>query len=273
MQKFLTTPKYNKNYIYINPTTLHQQFTNAYAYHCMVKTGNPTYKKSDLCVESTKIWKEIKKNSEEEIKDQIKTYLATPIPLHLQGFIQSRSSYIPQSPDTQPSNSTRRDMIVIEEEVPKNAAAQKKALANKREMTTKLLNLQESYKITKDPELKHDILQRIVSTEKVIADKTKKIKTLKRNAAYQAKSAAKKLKLLHENQEIVKYDSPGRPSILHTYPDLHEHIHDCIEFGKAHEKRRREVIKVRTVHHLRSALEEKYNEYLARTTLNTYLLP
>jgi len=33
------------------------------------------------------------------------------------------------------------------------------------------------------------------------------------------------------------------------------------------------VIKVRTVQHLRSALQEKYNEYLTRTTLNTYLLP
>ncbi|CAG8436934.1 12374_t:CDS:1 [Funneliformis mosseae] len=107
MQKFLITPKYNKNYIYINLTILHQQFTNAYAYYCMVKTENLTYKKSDLYVESTKIWKEIKKNSEEEIKDQIKTYFATPILLHLQGFIQSRSSYTPQSPDPQPLNSTR----------------------------------------------------------------------------------------------------------------------------------------------------------------------
>ena len=71
----------------------------------------------------------------------------------------------------------------------------------------------------------------------------------------------------------MKYDSPGRPSILHTYPDLHKYIHNCIEFEKTHKKWRREVIKVRTVHHLHSALEEKYNEYLVRTTLNTYLLP
>ena len=49
-------------------------------------------------------------------------------------------------------------MIIIKEKVLKNAAAQKKALANKREIATKLLNLQESYKIKKESELKFDIL-------------------------------------------------------------------------------------------------------------------
>src|SRR6185437_14175739 len=120
---------------------------------------------------------------------------------------------------------------------------------------------------------KNDILHRILDVKRIIEEETKKISILKRNAAYQAKSNAKKLKRLHENQEVVVYDSPGRPPLLFDYPDLHEHIHDCIEFGKAHSKRRREIIKVRTINHLRSALEDKYNEYLSRTTLINYLLP
>jgi len=120
--------------------------------------------------------------------------------------------------------------------VPKNAAAQKRALAKKKEMNTKLLDLHATYETARDLELKDHLMQRIIATKKVITDETKRIAILKRNATYQAKSTAKKLKILQENQEVVRYDSPGRPSILHTYPDLHEHIHDCIEFGKAHEK-------------------------------------
>ncbi|CAJ0639169.1 5463_t:CDS:2 [Entrophospora sp. SA101] len=55
-------------------------------------------------------------------------------------------------------------------------------------------------------------------------------------------------KLLLESQEIILYDKPGHPPLLFQHPDLHYHIHD-------------------------SNLEEKYNVYMARTTLNNYLLP
>jgi hypothetical protein len=65
---------------------------------------------------------------------------------------------------------------------------------------------------------------------------------------------------------------PGRPPVLIQYPNLLEHIHECIEFGAADKKRRKEVIKVRTIRHLREDLDSKYNDYLSRTTLNNYLL-
>ncbi|GBC14720.2 hypothetical protein GLOIN_2v1766467 [Rhizophagus irregularis DAOM 181602=DAOM 197198] len=54
-------------------------------------------------------------------------------------------------------------------------------------------------------------------------------------------------------------------------PDLWDKIHDSIEFGVAHAKRRKVIIKVRTVKHLRETLEEKYNTYLSHQCLSTYL--
>jgi hypothetical protein len=51
------------------------------------------------------------------------------------------------------------------------------------------------------------------------------------------------------------------------------HIHDCIEFGAADKKRRKEVIKVKTIRHLQEELKSKYNEYLSYTTLSNYMLP
>ena len=131
--------------------------------------------------------------------------------------------------------SLNSDLTIIEE-VPKNAAAQKKTLIVKKDIATKLLGLQAMYKTAKDSELKNDLIQRIIATKKVITDETKRIAILKQNAAYQVKSMAKKLKMLYEYQEVVKYDSPGCPLILHTYPDFYDHIYDYIKFEKAHKK-------------------------------------
>ena len=72
---------------------------------------------------------------------------------------------------------------------------------------------------------------------------------------------------------VVKYDTPGRPPLIYQYPDIHDHIHACIEFGEADAQRRCEIIKVRTIKHLQNALEEKYNEYLSRTSMRNYILP
>ncbi|CAG8834214.1 15583_t:CDS:2, partial [Gigaspora margarita] len=122
------------------------------------------------------------------------------------------------------------------EMVSKNAAAQKQLLSIKKENAKKLVELQATYEVVRNLQLKNDILHRIF-------------------------------------EEVVIYDSPGQPSLLFDYLDLHEHIYDCIDFKKADSKQRHEVIKVRTINHLHSVLEDKYNEYLLRTTLNNYLLP
>ncbi|CAJ0643233.1 11507_t:CDS:2 [Entrophospora sp. SA101] len=69
-----------------------------------------------------------------------------------------------------------------------------------------------------------------------------------RNILINAKK--KKQKLLLESQEIILYDKPGRPPLLFQHPDLHDHIHDSVEFGSADEKRRKEVVKVRIIKNL-----------------------
>jgi hypothetical protein len=85
MQAFLTTPKYNKFYIYKTPTSQYQKFCNAFGYHRMVNTRNPTYPKVSLCTECNNAWKEIRHKPEEDIESKIREYLATPIPI--QGFM------------------------------------------------------------------------------------------------------------------------------------------------------------------------------------------
>ena len=55
--------------------------------------------------------------------------------------------------------------------------------------------------------------------------------------------------------------------------NLMEKMHDSVEFGAADHKRRKEVIKVRTVKHLREKMEENYNVYMARSTLQNYMQP
>ena len=59
------------------------------------------------------------------------------------------------------------------------------------------------------------------------------------------------------------YDKPNRPPLLFKHPDLHDHIHDSVEFGLADEKRRKEVVKVRIIENLCKNFEEKYNVYMA----------
>ena len=50
-------------------------------------------------------------------------------------------------------------------------------------------------------------------------------------------------------------------------------MHDSIKFGAADHKRRKEIIKVRTVKHLREKMEENYNIYMAKSTLQNYMQP
>src|SRR2546430_2220819 len=69
------------------------------------------------------------------------------------------------------------------------------------------------------------------------------------------------------------YNTPGRPSFLINDPNLLEKMHNSVEFGAADHKRRKEIIKVRTVKHLREKLEEDYNVYMARSTMQNYLQP
>ena len=114
--------------------------------------------------------------------------------------------------------------------------------------------------------------QKIENLRNEIKSNKDRITKLKRNAKYAQNCKEKKFRQLVENKEVVRYDKPGKPPLLFKHPNLHEHIHDCVEFGSADAKRRKEVVKVRIIENLRKNLEENYNIYMARTTLNNYLL-
>ncbi len=77
-QTFFVNPKFNKKLIYNSPTNKYQEFSNAYVYSIMVKTGNGTPNRADICDKAIKEWNKIKNKSKAEIEDIIRNYLAIP---------------------------------------------------------------------------------------------------------------------------------------------------------------------------------------------------
>ncbi|CAI2186389.1 9849_t:CDS:2, partial [Funneliformis geosporum] len=77
-QTFLFSPKFNKKLIYNSPSNKYQEFTNAYVYSIMFKTGNDTPNRNNVCRETTKEWNKIKNKSKSEIDEIIRDYLAMP---------------------------------------------------------------------------------------------------------------------------------------------------------------------------------------------------
>ena len=126
--------------------------------------------------------------------------------------------------------------------------------------------------ITTDDSLKVVLKAKIIEEQKTILEQHALLNKLKRHAEAQSKLRTKKQKLLEEGV-VEKYDSPGRPSAAMKDPELWDKIHESVEFGAAHAKRRKVVIKVRTIKHLHETLEEKYNTYLSCQCLSTYLQP
>ncbi|CAG8795879.1 395_t:CDS:2, partial [Gigaspora rosea] len=53
------------------------------------------------------------------------------------------------------------------------------------------------------------------------------------NAKYQSKCRFKKIKQIKEEQTVVRYDVPGRPSFLTQNLDLLEYIHEPVEYRSA----------------------------------------
>ncbi|CAG8748670.1 7807_t:CDS:2 [Cetraspora pellucida] len=93
---------------------------------------------------------------------------------------------------------------------------------------------------------------------------------LKKHAAAQAKSQAKKYEALKTRREVIRYDSLEHFSFFLLNPDLSEQMHLCIEFGTAAKKRQKEIIKVCTISHLKKEMEEKYQIYISCICLYTY---
>ncbi|CAG8755134.1 2483_t:CDS:1, partial [Racocetra fulgida] len=51
MQTFLSTPKFDKQYIYKDPQNTFHKFTNAFTYYKMALLGSPSLDKKVICEE------------------------------------------------------------------------------------------------------------------------------------------------------------------------------------------------------------------------------
>ena len=199
-QTFFLSPKFNKKPIYHAPTNKYQEFSNAYVYSIMVKTGNRTPNRADVCSEATKEWNKIKSKSREEIDDIIKNYLATPYNLYDIQTIRSKSSGSRE--ESLPNLSTIHTVDPVPE-ISVNASAQKKA-ANEIEIAEKrLTEFEQIYNITTDSQFQLDTYKKIGNLRDEIKSNKGRIIKLKRNASYSQKCRDKKRKLLDENQEVI----------------------------------------------------------------------
>src|SRR4051794_19687285 len=82
----------------------------------------------------------------------------------------------------------------------------------------------------------------------------------------------KKMEILEKENVVKVYDTPGCPLFLINDLNLLKKMHGSIEFGAANHKRRKEIIKVRTIKHLRKKMDD-YEIYMARSTMQNYLQP
>lgn len=277
MQSFLKTPNFDTHLFYKSPTDLYQEFSNAYAYYKQATLCNPNPNKQQLLSEAREAWKQIKNENTNIIREKIKSYLST-VPSTIRSYhrlmVNSNSNSTSTSTFASPSASTVTSLQQFDiNTVAKNAVGQHNAIAKIKNATQQISEYEQALVHLSDQDIKQAIRDRMEENKKIIEVSKKKLEKLKRHAEAQAKLRSKKQRQLSEESIVEQYDKPGRPSAAILNPDIWDNIHDCVEFGSAHAKRRKTVIKVRTIKHLREALEEKYNTYLSRQCLSTYLEP
>ncbi|POG78579.1 hypothetical protein GLOIN_2v1766467 [Rhizophagus irregularis DAOM 181602=DAOM 197198] len=154
-----------------------------------------------------------------------------------------------------------------------NATAQKQSDANLQKAKAELCEYANLSRVTTSSELHIQFSSKIKDLEKSIFLEEKTLKRLRGNAEAQKRARNKKREMLEKENIVEVYDTPGRPSFLINEPNLLENMHNSIEFVAADHKRRKEVIKVRTIKHLREKMEENYGIYMANSTTQNYLQP
>ncbi|PKK58284.1 hypothetical protein RhiirC2_796571 [Rhizophagus irregularis] len=192
-QTFFLSPKFNKKLIYNLQTNKYQEFTNAYVYSIMVKTGNGDSNHAELCESATKEWNNIKKKDKPEIDDIIRSYLATPYNLCDIQTIRSKSS---RSREESLPNLPTFHTVDPVQEISVNASAQKKAANEIQIAEKKLTEFEQIYNITTDSQFRLDTYKKIGDLRDEIRSNKERIIKLKRNASYSQKCREKKEKYL-----------------------------------------------------------------------------
>lgn len=287
-QTYFKEPKYSKNYLILNPQNVYEQYINAFAFSEMVKSQNIKPNKKELQELAQNSWQEIKTNNKNDIQSIISELLRTPTcPSPLTYFSRQKlippiplASPTPPIPPTTPIPPTppipsTPPLIQLPDytQIPSNATAQKQIVAILQKSKTDLCEYNKLLQASTLPELRIQFTSKIKEFEDIIKVKEKRLKQLQGNAEARKRARKKKQEDLEKENIVELYDKPGRPSFLINDPKFLEKMHDSIEFGAADYKRRKEVIKVRTIKHLREKMEEDYNIHIARTTLQNYMQP
>src|SRR4051794_26397815 len=254
MQSFLKIPHFNKNFFYSQPQDKYQEFCNAYAYYKQAVLCDPKPNRQKLLQECIIAWKEVKKQDADFIENKIHEYCSTipPTIRSHQRFFLSHHTPIISTPNPTPTltsqHLTSRQIVgFVDTLTIRNNAKSQQNVAEKINLATKnLAECQQMVEITTDNSLKDVLKTKIIEEQKTILEQHVILNKLKRHADAQAKLTAKKLKALEEGV-VEKYDSSGRPSAAMKDPELWDKIHNSVEFEAAHAKRRKVVIKVRTI--------------------------
>ncbi|GBC26323.2 hypothetical protein GLOIN_2v1870260 [Rhizophagus irregularis DAOM 181602=DAOM 197198] len=235
-------------------------------------------------------WKEVREQNTSFIENKINEYYNTIPPTihsHQNFFLSHRTPRTPTASTSTPTPTppkhtsipqhitTPRPIVneFIDTTTIQTNARSQQNVANKINSAIKNISeCQQMVEITTDESLKVTLKTKIIEEEHTLSEQRVLLSKLKRHAEAQSKLRTKKKKLIEEGV-VEQYNTPGRPSAAMKDPELWDKIHDSVEFGAAHAKRRKVVIKVRTIKHLRETLEEKYNTYLSRQCLSTYLQP
>jgi hypothetical protein len=271
-QTYFREPKYSKNYLIPSPQNLYEQYVNAFAFSEMVKSQNAAPNKRELQQHAQSSWREIRAKDKDRIHSLISELLKTPIqPSPFNFFSQKKTIVEPSiSPPTSPiSNLPNNDNIHFS----LNAIAQKKSHSIINQAKADLYEYNNILQTATSSALRSQFSSKIKKLEGTIMMEENKIKQLKGNAAAQNRVREKKRQKLNKENIVEIYDAPGRPSYLINNPDLLEKMHSSIEFGAADHKRRKEIIKVRTIKHLREKMEENYNIYMSKSTVKNYMQP
>ena len=268
-QTYFKEPKYSKNYLITNPQNIYEQYVNAFAFSEMVKSQNLMPNKRELQLQAQNSWREVKIKDKNSIQNLISELLKTPVRPSPFTFFSQRSTVVRplvSSPKVLPKPS-------VNIQVSRNATAQHQLNVILQKAKADLCEYTNLSRMATSPEIRTQFVSKINDLEETIELEEKKIKRLKGNAAAQQRARKKKKENLEKENIVEVYDTPGRPSFLMKNPNLLENMHNSIEFGAADHKRRKEVIKVRTINHLREKMDEDYGIYMARSTMQNYLQP
>ncbi|GES99622.1 hypothetical protein GLOIN_2v1766467 [Rhizophagus clarus] len=242
----------------------------------MVKSHNKTPNKKVLHQQAQDSWREVKKEDKENIQNRIFELLRTPIRSYPFTFYEP----VGESQSESQKESQKQPLIPLENppklfdniQPSSNATAQKKSLDIIQKSKVDLYEYNNLLRTASSHELHFQFVSSIKKLEETILIEENRLKKLRNNAAAQQQARKKKKENIEKNIVEV-YDTPGRPSFLIKNPNLLEKMHASVEFRAADYKRRKEIIKVRTIKHFREKMNEDYGIYMAKSTLQNYMQP